>query len=226
MSVFCENWPANTTFTHDGGCVALFLQTGQLKHNGQVLDATSGIYPAAGDQVTALTAVVLLRFTVTPGNGAKTIEQTQTEQMQAEQTPIELPQIEQSSILSSHINTELSRAILRLDQVDFPPAAVAYRHTHPGAGIRYLVHGNLHIQSDHAEQQMNEGQAWFEDADSPVRATAGSNAPSCFVRLMLLPMEFEGKPTLKILDPDDAAKPRLQTNTRYFDQRVELSHLG
>lgn len=167
---------------------------------------------AAGDQITARQPVQLIRFTVTPFDSRHN-------------TPTDLSQIRKTPILSNHIHTTLTSAILRLDQVDFPPKAIAYRHTHPGAGIRYLVHGSLHIQSDHAEQQMEQGQAWFEDADSPVKATAGSNSAACFIRLMLLPMKFEGQPTLNTLDPVDAAQPRLQTNTRYFDQRVELDHL-
>ena len=33
--------------------------------------------------------------------------------------------------------------LLRCDRVDFPPGGVAYRHTHPGPGIRYLLFGSI-----------------------------------------------------------------------------------
>ena len=37
--------------------------------------------------------------------------------------------------------------ILRCDRVDFPPGGVAYRHVHPGPGIRRLLFGELTIES-------------------------------------------------------------------------------
>ena len=37
--------------------------------------------------------------------------------------------------------------LLRCDRVDFPPGGVAYRHTHPGPGIRYLLFGRIRIES-------------------------------------------------------------------------------
>lgn len=209
MSVFSESLSTNSTLTVDQGCTALYLHSGILCHNGQTPGATSGFYISAGDQLTAIETASFIRFTLRSADKAANVGDNQA----------------QSPILSSRINTTLTDAILRLDQVDFPPAAVAFRHTHPGAGIRYLLHGNLTIESDHANQQMKQGQAWFEDADSPVRATAGTAAPASFIRLMLLPLSFEGQPTLNILDPADAQKPRLQTNTRYFDQQVDTRHL-
>ena len=113
-------------------------------------------------------------------------------------------------------------AVLRLDQVSFPPGARAYRHIHPGPGIRYLSAGQLEILSDHDCTMMQVGEAWYEDANSPVQATA-SDVPTAFVRAMVLPLECLGKPTLKLLNAEDHDKPRLQTNTRFFDQTIDLS---
>lgn len=114
--------------------------------------------------------------------------------------------------------------LLRLDQVTFPPGAIAYRHVHPGAGYRVLVKGRLEIISDHDQQTVGPGDAWFEPAHSPVRAEASLTAPqSSFVRCMILPVEYQGKPTIEILDPEDAKLPRLQTTNRIIDEVIQVS---
>ena len=114
------------------------------------------------------------------------------------------------------------KVFLRLDQINFPPGACAYRHIHPGAGIRYLTCGELEIQSDHGSESMAAGSAWFEDANSPVKAVASQTEPTAFVRAMVLPVEYFGKPTINYLDRADDNKPKLQTNTRFFDQPIDL----
>jgi hypothetical protein len=32
---------------------------------------------------------------------------------------------------------------MRCDRIDFPPGGIAYRHTHPGPGIRRLLFGSV-----------------------------------------------------------------------------------
>ncbi|MDA8870650.1 cupin domain-containing protein [Rhizobiaceae bacterium] len=112
------------------------------------------------------------------------------------------------------------QALIRLDQVSFPPGARAYRHIHPGPGIRYLTAGRLEIASDHDITVMEAGDAWFEEALSPVQATAADVPHTSFIRLLVLPAAFEGKSTISLLDPKDEALPKLQTNTRFFDRIV------
>ena len=63
---------------------------------------------------------------------------------------------------------------LRCDRVDFPPGGVAYRHVHPGPGIRRLLHGELTIDRGTATRTYRAGESWFEDADDPVLATASA----------------------------------------------------
>lgn len=113
-------------------------------------------------------------------------------------------------------------ALLRLDQVTFPAKARAYRHIHPGPGIRYLISGALEIQSDHDTQMMEPDDAWFEDANSPVQATASDVPETSFVRVLILPVAFEGKPTIKLLNAEDENLPKRQTNQRYGDQIITL----
>jgi quercetin dioxygenase-like cupin family protein len=113
-------------------------------------------------------------------------------------------------------------AVLRLDQVTFPKGTIAYRHVHAGAGIRYLTKGQLEICSDHHSEQMKPGEAWFEDANSPVKAIASISETSQFVRALILPLGYEGKPTIKFLNPEDHQKPKLQENHRFFDQLISF----
>lgn len=118
----------------------------------------------------------------------------------------------------------VENALLRLDQVTFPSGAVAYRHVHPGAGYRVMVEGQLKIISDQEQYPVTLGDVWFEPANSPVRAEASLSDPhSSFVRFMVLPVEYYGKPTIEILDPEDAKRPRLQTTDRIIDEVVQLS---
>ena len=88
-------------------------------------------------------------------------------------------------------------SVVRLDRVDFPPGGIAYRHVHPGPGIRYLLHGELTIDRGHA-RTYRAGEAWFEGADDPVLATASSTEDTAFVRVLLLPEEWAGRRTIRL----------------------------
>ena len=113
--------------------------------------------------------------------------------------------------------------LLRCDRVDFPPGGVAYRHTHPGGGIRRLLSGSIRIEGpDGLVEDYGPGSAWFEGADHPVKATASKSEPSAFVRVMVLPREWQDKRTIRYLDPADEEKPKLQKPTVYFDRPIQL----
>jgi quercetin dioxygenase-like cupin family protein len=104
--------------------------------------------------------------------------------------------------------------IARLDRVDFPPGSIAYRHVHPGPGIRYLLEGELTIdRADGEPHRYRAGDPWFEGADDPVLATASRSEETAFVRVLLLPAEWAGKRTIRYADPADEDKPRLQRAT-------------
>ncbi|WP_371155811.1 cupin domain-containing protein [Jannaschia sp. 2305UL9-9] len=118
----------------------------------------------------------------------------------------------------SQITLPAGPVLLRLDEVFFPPGAIAYRHVHPGPGIRHLVRGRLHLQADDHAFEAAPGDSWFEDANSPVRATALEQ--SSFVRFMVLPPEFAGKSTLTILSDEDRARPRRQQTHRHVDALI------
>ena len=93
--------------------------------------------------------------------------------------------------------------LMRCDRVDFPSGGIAYRHTHPGPGIRYLLHGSIRIESGGEEHEYAPGEAWFESGPEPVYAAASESEDTAFVRCLLLPREWEGKRTIGYVDPAD-----------------------
>ena len=107
--------------------------------------------------------------------------------------------------------------IVRCDRVDFPPGGVAYLHTHPGPGIRCLLFGSIRIDTGGRSETYGPFEAWFERGPDPVFAAASETEETSFVRVMLLPREWEGKRTIRYVNPDDAEKPRTQRATVFFD---------
>jgi quercetin dioxygenase-like cupin family protein len=112
--------------------------------------------------------------------------------------------------------------IVRCDRIDFPPGGIAYRHTHPGGGIRRVLFGSIRIETAGHDRTYEPGEAWFEGAGEAVLATSSFAEPSAFVRVLVLPAEWEGKRTIRYLDPADEEKPKLQRPTVFFDRRLEL----
>ncbi|HXF98562.1 MAG TPA: cupin domain-containing protein [Gaiellaceae bacterium] len=126
------------------------------------------------------------------------------------------------ALAAARVELDPERAWLaRLDRVDFPPGGVAYRHVHPGPGIRYLASGELTLEREGGARAYRAGEAWFEDADDPVTATAGPEG-AAFLRLLLLPAEWAGKRTIRYLDPADEAKPKLQRATILREEPLRL----
>jgi quercetin dioxygenase-like cupin family protein len=112
--------------------------------------------------------------------------------------------------------------LMRCDRVEFPPGGVAYRHTHPGPGIRYLVRGSLAVEAGGETRVYRAGEAWFESGPEPVLATASATEETAFVRVLLLPPEWAGKRTIRYVDPADEAKPKRQRATVYLERPIAL----
>jgi len=128
-----------------------------------------------------------------------------------------------SSALAVEVEPEAASGLLvRCDRVDFPPGGVAYRHDHPGPGIRRLLFGVLTIQSDDETHTYGAGDAWFEGAGYPVLATASESEPTAFVRVLLLPPVWAGRRTIRYLDPADEERPKLQRATVFLEEPIEL----
>jgi hypothetical protein len=80
--------------------------------------------------------------------------------------------------------------LMRCDRVDFPPGGIAHRHTHPGPGIRCLLHGRIRIDSGGEAHTYGPLEPWFESGPEPVLATTSISEESAFVRVLLLPREW------------------------------------
>ncbi len=183
---------------------AVFVLSGALQIGEQTVEAGDGAYVAKGATNAAVERCEALVFAVDTNPDACG------------------PQTSGCLVLDSRFELTDGEVFLRLDQISFPPGASAYRHVHPGAGIRYLTNGHLEIHTVHGVDPMDRGNAWFEDANSPVRADASPTDPTAFIRAMVLPIEYLGKPTISYLDRADDDKPRLQTNRRIFDQPIDF----
>jgi hypothetical protein len=112
--------------------------------------------------------------------------------------------------------------VVRCDRIDFPAGGIAYTHTHPGPGIRCLLFGSIRIESGGETHEYGPLEPWFESGPEPVFAAASQTEPTAFVRVMLLPREWEGKRTIRYVDPADEDKPKLQRPTVFFDRPLAL----
>jgi hypothetical protein len=110
--------------------------------------------------------------------------------------------------------------LMRCDRVDFPPGGVAYRHSHPGPGIRCLLFGSIRIESAGETHEYGPFEPWFESGPEPVFAAAAEHKPSAFVRVMVLPGEWAGRRTIRYVDPADEDKPKLQRPTVFFERPI------
>jgi quercetin dioxygenase-like cupin family protein len=107
--------------------------------------------------------------------------------------------------------------LVRCDRVDFPPGGIAYTHTHPGPGLRVLLRGRIRIATDGRTTEYGPFESWYETGSDPVHAAASETEETTFVRVLLLPAEWKGKRTIRYIDPDDDAKPKLQAARIYFE---------
>ena len=133
-----------------------------------------------------------------------------------ESAPDELPALA--------VEVELDPAtawIARCDRVEFPPGGVAYRHEHPGPGIRRLLFGSLTIESEGESRTYGPGEPWFEGIEQPVLATASETEATAFARVLLLPSEWAGRRTIRYLDPADEERPKLQRAQILLEEPLE-----
>lgn len=111
--------------------------------------------------------------------------------------------------------------VIRCDTVEFPLSGIAYNHTHPGPGIRYLLRGSIEIRMEGATHSYGPGGAWFESGADPVEALAPHHE-TAFVRALVLPAEWAGKRTIHYIDPADDDRPKLQRATILCEHALQL----
>lgn len=110
--------------------------------------------------------------------------------------------------------------LIRCDRVDFPPGGVAHSHVHPGPGIRCLLHGAIRIETAGRAHGYGPLEAWFESGPEPVFAAASETEDTAFVRVLLLPAAWEGKRTIRYVDPAAAERPKTQRATVFLERAV------
>ncbi len=115
-----------------------------------------------------------------------------------------------------------ARYLMRCDRVDFPIGGIAYTHTHRGPGIRCVLTGDITVKCAGNEHHLRPGEAWFEAGPDPVLALASEREPTSFARVMVLPLEWRGKSSIKYILPEDQDKPKRQTYQLFVDDPIYL----
>lgn len=135
----------------------------------------------------------------------------------------EIGESDEGAALSAPVDLDPTKDWLaRCDRVDFPPGGVAYQHTHPGPGIRVLLHGSIRIDSAGTSCEYGPLEPWFESGPEPVFAQASATLDTAFVRVLLLPAEWLGRRTISYVDPADADKPKTQRATVFLDEPIDF----
>jgi quercetin dioxygenase-like cupin family protein len=135
----------------------------------------------------------------------------------------ETPEEAEGALLSRRVQLDpFAEWIMRCDRVDFPPGGIAYTHTHPGPGIRYLLHGELDVTAEGKMLSYGKGGAWFESGPDPVLAESSQHQPTAFVRVLILPVEWAGKRTIRYVDPADDSRPKLQKAIVFGEHPIHL----
>lgn len=112
--------------------------------------------------------------------------------------------------------------LLRCDREDFPPEGEALAHTHRGGGIRCLLGGGIDIHTRGAVHRYLPLEPWFEAGPDAVYAKAAPNVRTSFVRLLILPRELLGKPSISYVNAEDLDQPTPQQYQRFIDTPITL----
>jgi hypothetical protein len=101
--------------------------------------------------------------------------------------------------------------LMRCDTVTFPPGGVALTHLHQGPGIRVVQDGEITIETEGTSKTYLPGEAWAEKGVLPVFAPAARDRETVFVRCFVLPRAVIGSSSIRIVRPEDRAKPNTQS---------------
>jgi quercetin dioxygenase-like cupin family protein len=146
---------------------------------------------------------------------------------------VSVPESEHGMLTGDNITSELlldaamelepgDGYLMRCDRVDLPPGGIAYTHTHQGGGIRCLLRGEFHVETQGKKHVINPGEPWFEAGPDPVLAWAPDHKPGHFSRVMILPKALKGKSSISYVKAEDAAKPKLQRYTIFVDDFITI----
>jgi len=164
----------------------LYVRHGRATINGRTINADEAIY--CGEPVTMQASTdwsQVWRWEIALPNTAPSL---------LEGTNI-LSSLRMSRVITHMPLLEGSRWLFRLDQITSAAGRMADRHQHPGPGIRCLLEGTFNVQSVESARDLMPGDAWYETGPDTVVAWGSLQMVSKFMRGMILPIEWEGKPT-------------------------------
>jgi hypothetical protein len=81
-----------------------------------------------------------------------------------------------------------------------------------------LLKGSIRIETQGSSHEYGPFEWWYETGPDPVFAAASQFEDTAFVRVLVLPSEWEGKRTIRYVDPSDEEKPKLQRAHVYFER--------
>ena len=124
--------------------------------------------------------------------------------------------------LATAINLPGPSSLLRCDRVDFPPGGTALLHTHQGPGIRCLLKGRIRIETAGTTHAYGPLEPWFESGPDPVFAATSDTEPSAFARVMILPVELQGKSSIRYVNSEDETRPKSQRYQVFIDRPLQI----
>lgn len=189
----------------------IYTRSGEISINGQAVGPDEATFSSAAVTVTSNgDAATLLRW-----------------ELRRDKSP---PRLSDDSAVTSDVKIceALTTAdigegwFMRCDSVAFPPGGCAFKHTHRGPGIRYLLEGTIRVDTQGESTPIGAGGAWFEAGPDPVFAQADADVPSRFIRVMVLPPELAGKSSITYVNDEDRGKPKSQQYAGYCEERLAL----
>jgi len=134
-----------------------------------------------------------------------------------------LSSLRMSRIISTLAMLPETRWLLRLDQINAPAGRVADRHQHPGPGVRCLLEGTFNVQQDaESARDLMPGDAWWETGSDTVIAWGSRQMATQFLRGMVLPTDWEGRPTGTWLSGEAAAATARGNWKLHLDQIITV----
>lgn len=111
---------------------------------------------------------------------------------------------------------------MRCDRVNMPAGSVRHLHIQAGPGIRCLQSGAFHLEIGGVARDFAPGEAWFERGPDPVFAAGATTEATHFIRVLILPRAYLGRPSSRTLDPADDAKAQPRTAEIFVDEPIDL----
>lgn len=112
--------------------------------------------------------------------------------------------------------------LLRCDRVEFPPGGIALTHVHQGPGIRCCLKGEITIETCGQSHTHGPGEAWFELGHAPVLAPTTESSETTFIRCFVLPSQCKSQSSIRYVNREDLAKPKLQRYHIYAEQLISI----